>query len=113
MNSFRVHTLTVKRLSPGTWDKGVFTEGSESTITIRASIQPLSPHDLQVLPEGRRDSQLYCIYTSTELRLATNSNPDKVVINGEDYEVVSAAPWRNNIINHYRYIVTRIGATPP
>ena len=101
--------VTVHRLAVGSYIKGVFTEGAASTETIRASVQPASPNDLQSLPEGRRNSKAYRLYTDTRLRLVTTSNPDKVVLFGEDYEVTTEEIWQNNIINHYKYIVTKIG----
>lgn len=113
MNSFRVHTLTVKRFAQGTYDKGEFVEGSSSTLTIRASVQSPKAHDLQLLPEGRRNSQAYRLYTDTELRLSTAANPDKVVIDGEDYEVMAKSPWQNRILPHFRYVVVRMDGTPP
>jgi hypothetical protein len=101
--------LTVSRLAVGTYVKGVFTEGTTSAIVITASVQSASPHDLESLPEGRRNAKTYRLYTDTRLRLVTMSNPDKVGIFGETYEVNLENAWQNGLINHYKYIVTKIG----
>lgn len=109
MNTFRVHLLNVKRYGAGTWSHGRFTEDtSPITIQIRASLQPVPPHEVALLPEGKRDSQSYRLYTSTELRLAEDSNPDRVIVDNEEYEVSQGAPWKNDILSHYRYLITKM-----
>jgi hypothetical protein len=95
------------RLAPGTRVNGHWVEGAETPFTFYASKQPTSAHQLQSLEEGRRMKKSYTLFTSTKLNamLPSNSNPDKVTIDGEVYEVVSEAPWQNGLINHYMYIV--------
>jgi hypothetical protein len=101
--------VVIHRLGVGSYVKGVFTEGSPSTESIKASVQPATSHDLQSLPEGRRNVKAYRLYTSTRLRMVTDSNPDRVELYGETYEVNYEGVWQNKIINHYKYIVTKIG----
>ena len=101
--------VTVHRTSVGSYTKGVYTEGSTSTEVIQASVQPASPNDLLPLPEGRRNAKAFRLYTATPLRLVTDANPDRVVLFSEEYEVMHAAPWRNNVISHYKFIVSKIG----
>lgn len=90
---------------------GRYTESSESTISITASVQPLSRTDLEVLPEGKRQERAFKIYTDTQLfsaDTATKKSGDLVVYEGIDYEVYSPLPWRNNIINHYKYLIIKV-----
>lgn len=103
--------LSVRRFAAPVLDAatGRYTEGVESTVEISASFQPLSRSELEFLPEGRREEHAYKIYTATELRtLQDGTNPDRVVIDGVDYEVYSRLPWRNSIINHYKFLVMKV-----
>lgn len=103
--------IKVRRTAEPTLDSatGRYTEGEESEIKINASCQPLSRSEIEFLPEGRREEHAYKIYTNTELRaLQDGTNPDKVVIDGQDYEVYSRLPWANSIINHYKFLVMKV-----
>lgn len=106
-SSFR-KSFVVKVAATGTWSNGIFTPGTPTTTNILASIQPLKPEDIQQLPEGRRNSKLFWIFTDTKLNDVTTKNPDKVVINGEDYEVDKIEAWQNGVISHYKVLVIKI-----
>lgn len=105
--------ITVRRRAAGSWVDGQWVEGSESSITIQASVQPARQDDMEMLPEGRRLTGAYRIYTDAELTIATEAgdqNADIVEIRGADYEVTARADWQNRLIDHRRYIVTRRAA---
>ena len=87
--------------------KGKWVEGSESSFTIKASVQPLSEEELQAMPEGRRTRETYRIFCDDVLNTVEAQNPDEVVFGGERYEVYSAGKWQNQIINHYTYTISR------
>jgi hypothetical protein len=112
MSSLFRKPLTGKRLSPGTTVKGRWVEGAPSDLAFDASVQPTTPHDVLFLEIGRRERKSYTIYTDTRLQALTagTKNPDRVIIDGETYEVDVEAPWRNNVISHYKYIVTLMQA---
>jgi len=94
----------------GTRVDGHWVEGKQSSFTFMASIQPAGKNDMESLPEGRRNSKVYRLYTDTKLvALAVGQNPDLVTLFSEVYEVVSEFPWRNNVINHYKYLVAKVG----
>ena len=103
--------LTVERSIGGTMSYGRYTEGTPTTLAITASVQPLRPDEMQLLPEGRRPEESFRLYTDTRLLTAnrgTNKNADIVTIDGTRYEVLSCATWQNDIINHYKAIVSKI-----
>ena len=113
MNILRKHILTVTREDPGHYgdNDGIWYPGDTSTFTIRASVQPLRPDEIELLPDGRRMSEAFRIYTATPLRLAvegSNENADKVEIYGNMYEVFSQETWQNKLIDHYKIIVLKI-----
>ena len=103
-------TLTVTRYGLGSDVKGHYVEGTPSTFNITASVQPLRPNEMLLLPEGRRESEAFRLYTDTQLLPARkdSTNAEKVAIGSVDYEVLSCAIWDNNIIPHFKAIVVRL-----
>lgn len=111
-NLFRKH-LAGQRLTAGTWLDGRWVEGAPVSIDFLASVQPTTPHDLLFLDIGRRERKSYTLYTDFKLLCLAETgdkNPDRVTIDDGVYEVIVEAPWRNNVINHYKYIVSRMKA---
>lgn len=111
-NSLFRRQLTGDRLAAGTRVKGKWVEGAATHIYFEASVQPVSEHDIKFLNIARRESKSYTIYTDTKLLALTAgvANPDRVYVDGETYEVVVEAPWRNNVISHYKYIISKLDA---
>jgi hypothetical protein len=105
-------TLSGQRLAPGARVNGRWVEGAPTSISFKASVQPVSEHDLAFLDISRRERKSYTIYTDTKLNALTagTTNPDRVNIENEVYEVVIAAPWRNNVISYYKYIIQKLDA---
>ncbi|MFC3227334.1 hypothetical protein ACFOGJ_08845 [Marinibaculum pumilum] len=101
--------LTVRRKLPGAWANGVWVDGSDVDLSIMASVQPATPEDMQSLPEGRRNMAAYRLYTSTELRSSEDdeTNPDRVTLFNDDYEITQVGRWQNGIRSHYRAIATK------
>jgi hypothetical protein len=93
----------------GSYVKGKWVKAEYEPFTIFGSVQSLNPKELESLPEGRRNSQAFKIY-SDELPVALSevdeNNPAQILIFGQWYEVVSTAPFQNNLINHYKTIVS-------
>lgn len=104
-------TLEVTRFAAGTRASGKWQEGTPSNFDIEASVQPLKPREMEMLPEGRRNSQSYRLYTDTNLHpinKASGISPDKVEIEGEMFEVFSNEIWKNDIIPHYKAVIIKI-----
>ena len=110
-NLFR-KSLTYTRLAQGSFTKGRWSDGVSTSSTFMASVQPTTPHDVLFLDIARREKKSYTLYTDTKLRTLTTGtiNPDRVTINNEIYEVDVEAPWQNNVISHYKFIVTLMNA---
>lgn len=99
--------VKVTRRSAGTYSAdGLWTDGTSKTIYIDASVQPTTPADLALLPEGRRQNRAYTLYTSTLLQTAGEANPDIVTIDDEEYEVTLQDRWANSLLPHKKAIVT-------
>lgn len=82
----------------------------DEAFTIQASVQPLTPREMEMLPEGRRNRESYRLYTQSYLKTIEENleNPSTVKIEHEYFEVFSRATWNNDIIPHYKYIVTKV-----
>ena len=100
--------LKVYRQSGGEYVNGIWQPGTETEITVRVSVQPSSPDDMELLPEGRRERRAYTLFGDDALLGVGDDNPDQVEIDGERYEVSAVQYWRNSIIPHTRTVVTRL-----
>lgn len=105
--------LTVRRYAAGTYSTttGKWIEGSTSDFTIGASVQPLRGKEMELLPEARRESQAYKLYTDTQLftvDTSSSENPDRVQINGTWHEVLIVEDWQNDVISHYKIVVVKL-----
>lgn len=106
-------TLTVRRYAAGTYSTitGKWVEGGTNDFTISASVQPLRGKEVELLPEARRESQSYKLYTDIQLLTVDTSNsknPDRVQINGTWHEVLIVEDWQNDLINHYKIVVVKL-----
>lgn len=110
MSGFR-KLVTVKRPATGSYVKGEYVPDDASTeIVIIASVQPASGRALEALPEGRRNSESYMLFTDIKLytaEVSASKNPDLVVINSEDFEVVNVKSYQSGVISHYQVLVTK------
>jgi len=110
VSSFR-RPLTITRYPAGSYVNGVWTQGTPTSVSIRASVQPTSPHDLQRLPEGRRTGRTYTLFSNEQLfpaQQGTATNSDQVTLYGLTFEVISCEQWQNDVIPHYKSIVGEI-----
>ncbi|MFT9498025.1 hypothetical protein [Anaerosolibacter sp.] len=99
----------VKRKADGSYVKGKWVDGIESSVTIQASVQPINSDEIQYLPEGRRSGKSFKIFTSTELYAAEQfkgespgRQPDVIIIFEKRYEIVRVMPHQSGVINHYK-----------
>lgn len=101
--------LSVTRYAPGAYVDGFWVEGAPSTIQITASVQPASAEDMQTLPEGRRLTGAYRLFTDDTLFVADGQQQaDVVQIDGHPYETMTTAHWHNGIVPHRSYLVSRV-----
>lgn len=90
---------------------GRYREGTPSTLSIRAVIQPVRGRDLLRLPEGQRTEEMIAIYTETELQTASapgGGTADVVSYRGKSYQVQTVEAW-NELGNFYKAIAAKVG----
>ncbi len=102
--------ITRTRTAQGTTTNGVYTAGSASTASIVASVQPIGRQGmgggLEVLPEGRHFNDVRAVYSISDLRAAPI--PDRVTIDGEEWEVYSVEKWVALGETFYKALVSRM-----
>lgn len=102
----------VMREAVGAYVNGVWVPGARSAVTTMASTQPVVVgRDLRALPEGRRSSDFIKIFTSDRLNVSADGEgvqPDIVIHDGYGYELISSSANQSRVINHFKYIGSRI-----
>jgi hypothetical protein len=104
--SLATGSYTRTRYAAGTTTDGVYTPGSTSTASIVASVQPVRGEELHALPEGRHADQSRVVYSESELRAAPI--PDRVTIDGAEFEVFKAERWDAFGETYYRALASRL-----
>lgn len=92
-----VRTLTVYRRPAGSRVKGRVLEAAEASFSISATVQPATPEDLEVLPEGTRTDAVLVFHTEDELRDGASPDgapPDEVEDDGERWVIHHVGPWQ-------------------
>ena len=93
---------------------------SPTLIPATASVQAIG-RDVELVPEGRRDSETFKMYTSTYINGITTQNPDQVQVlkapfTNLVFEVKQIDDWQNNTnfttVNHYKFICMRLKPLP-
>jgi len=98
-------TLTVKRRAVGSYSAttGMSTPGTETELTITASVQPTSGKILERLEINRREKDVKTVYTHTEIL-----NNDFIIIDTHEYEVNNVEDYsRHPFLQHYKVVATR------
>jgi hypothetical protein len=107
-------TISVRRGAAVTVDvNGIVQTGSSTTLTMRASVQPLNGKDLQYLPEGSFAKDAQAVFTVAPLQTLdeqTGTPPDVVTrANGAVYRVISVQDWSNSGAYYRSLILKQVG----
>lgn len=108
IDSLATETLSVDRFSNGAWVDGRYIKGDATITPFTASVQPLRPNEIQILPEHRRNSESIKIYTSQRLFNSDEKNSipaDVVTHDGKKYEIHKVWNWNiGTNIPHFKAI---------
>ncbi len=102
--------VVTRAAGPKTYTQGkaVAPTTSPSTLTVTASVQPLTGRELQRLPEGMRTKELMKMYLVEELLVsAPGQEPDTVSIDGVDFQVEAVERW-GPLGNYHKAIVSKV-----
>jgi hypothetical protein len=107
-----VVTFTRSRYGAQTNVGGVPTWAAPIEVAIRGSIQPVTGHDLEQLPEGDRSRGVLKVYSYGELLTAEpgGAPSDRVTYGGTTYLVYQSQAWPGvgGIPRHWRAILVRL-----
>ena len=98
-------TLTVTRYAAPTLTAGRAVAGATSSLTVAASVQPLSSKELDLVPEGMRARGVRKVFSAT--RLLVQPMPDRFTYQSDVWEVTEEKDWLD-VAGYYRYLVTRV-----
>ena len=105
MSLFKTVTMSVASVT-GSFTKGKWSQTTGTSTSFKGTFQPSGGKDLRSLPEGRRQSATYTVYSDLDFDTVTSStNPDLILLENKTYEIVRALPWQNSVINHYKYLL--------
>lgn len=104
--------VTIERTSLGTIDdNGRYQKGTMTTLTIQASVQPLSLREQATIvgPDGARNVSYVKIYTDTPLipQSAANGQGESTMADvvqhlGRRFLVTQCDAFQSGVISHYR-----------
>lgn len=104
-------TYSLTRKVAATYVNGVVSPGSESTISILASVQPVTDKEKQLLTlsEGLRTSELRKLWTMTPIYTEENGYaPDVVTIDAKPWVVISVKEWSGiSATPHFEALISR------
>lgn len=85
---------------------------TSTSATLRGSVQPLTGHDLEQLPEGDRSRGVLVVYSYGELRTAIpgGAPSDRVTYRGVTYLVYQVQDWPGvgSIQRYWRAVLVRV-----
>ena len=108
VQEFKTGTYGLTRIGQGRFVEGEYLPGPKIVTTLTGSLQPLSPRDLQVLPEGYRVKQGYKLYTDLKLNTVRESGSklaDRVTAYGETFVVMSTERWNGTDLPYYKALL--------
>lgn len=88
--------VMVERVSPGSYVNGLYVPGTTSNFGTLASPQQPTPKQLEMVPEGERDTDIMLFICKRKVRTGDDSNdlqPDIILWNNERWKVVKVADW--------------------
>jgi len=104
-----VGTLIVLRASVGAWVDGSYIRNARAPFPVVAFHHPVTGRKLEIPREGQSASEVKAVYTNTRLRTRAQGDPDLVVIQDEEWEVIKVEDWQAFGQRFYRAYVSRIG----
>jgi hypothetical protein len=87
-------SFTLRRPAGAFSVDGVFAS-SYSDRQLVGIVQPATPREIQMLPEGSRLKDIISVWSASEMRGADGkaAESDILVVDGKSYRVVRAEPW--------------------
>ena len=101
--------LTIIRKGAGAYTDGVWVNGADTNVPIKAVIQNANPDDLILLPEGTRTTEAVKIHTTSEVMTVSEvgeTDADQFLYNGRRYRIYDV--FEREIGNYFKAVAIRI-----
>lgn len=86
-----MRTITLRRYAAGDYVDGLWVDGVSTDSEVQASVQPTTPNELRLLPEGDRAKRSWKILCNFELLMGNDSGvkADELIIDGTLFRISS------------------------
>jgi hypothetical protein len=113
MSLFQSMELIKRSFSPGHRVKGSWVEGEVIDTAFRGTAQPASGKVMELLPEGKRNTETILVFAPIDLDFTTadpqlQRSGDIIIWKGRQYEVQTARKWNCLIEPHWELVATRV-----
>lgn len=101
-------TLSVIRPGAQTWVDGVAVRAPESTLSVRATVQPLDSWRRSLLPDGLQGLEFRLAICDSALRSASTElgiEPDLIEFEGRRWQVHQVDPWPTGLIRQWGALI--------
>ena len=96
---------TVRKYKPQVIEQGYASADEYMDVEMMLNVQPMSPNELMVLPEGERTLKRVKAIGSDEITAADDATGipgDRLLYAGSWYECKSSVHWDHTMLRHYR-----------
>ena len=105
--------LVQKTHEPGAYVKGQWKEGLARDIPFKGTAQPASGRAIELLPEGKRNSDAITVFAPANLKFIPaepeqQRSGDIIVWEGRNYEVYVVRPWKCGLIPHWELVAINV-----
>jgi hypothetical protein len=113
MSLFKNMALIQRSFIPGTRVKGTWVEGQQVDTNFKGTAQPASGRILELLPEGKRNTETISVFAPITLDFTTadpelQRSGDIIIWEGRQYEVQAARKWNAGLLPHWELAATRL-----
>jgi hypothetical protein len=96
---------SIVTVAAGTYTKGVYSPGAETvSATKLIAPQPVTANEKQMLPSGELERNYLKTWISVELTGWNTPDPDKLIISGKTYKIMSIDN-RSTLGGYYKAII--------
>lgn len=112
IKAFFTDKIEVSDAAPGKFVKGRYKEGDSTTRKLVASVQPLTPREIQLLPEGRRERWSLKVFTRDPLFVndtLAKTAASVITYKSKKFEVHQVNDWScRTDLPHYESVIILI-----
>jgi hypothetical protein len=105
--------LIKRSFTPGRREKGSWIEGKPDDTPFMGTAQPASGKVMELLPEGKRDTETILVFAPIALDFTTadprlKRNGDIIIWEDRHYEVQVVRPYKALLIPHWELVAIRV-----